>query len=198
MKSLVTFLLFVLVGFVSAQNIAINTDGSSPDPSALLELKSDNRGLLMPRMTTDLRDAIVSPAEALLIYNTDTDCLNVYDTASYSWRSYCPDTPPVSSCPAGMVDFVSFAVEDTLRPLETFYLASMICKNLGSRSRLCSPFELYQVCVSGIDPSMSSFDEWTNDFVDGEVILVRESTGCSNSYSKHYSEPTQFRCCCEY
>ena len=40
--------------------------------SAVLELESTNKGLLLPRLTTLQRDAIVLPAEGLVIYNTTT------------------------------------------------------------------------------------------------------------------------------
>jgi hypothetical protein len=40
------------------------------NPSAVLELESTNKGLLMPRMTSDQRDLIVSPAIGLMIFNT--------------------------------------------------------------------------------------------------------------------------------
>jgi hypothetical protein len=54
---------------------------SAPNASALVELRSTTKGLLLPRMTTTERDAIGSPAAGLLIYNTTTGKLNVYTTA---------------------------------------------------------------------------------------------------------------------
>lgn len=54
---------------------------SAPNASALVELRSTTKGLLLPRMTTTERDAIGSPAAGLLIYNTTTAKLNVYTTA---------------------------------------------------------------------------------------------------------------------
>lgn len=44
---------------------------SSPDASAQLEVASVSRGLLMPRMTMAQRNAIVSPATSLMVYQTD-------------------------------------------------------------------------------------------------------------------------------
>ena len=54
---------------------------SAPAASAIVELSSTTKGLLLPRMTTTERDAIGSPAAGLLIYNTTTAKLNVYTTA---------------------------------------------------------------------------------------------------------------------
>ncbi|MFT6026868.1 MAG: hypothetical protein ACI8P5_001123, partial [Bacteroidia bacterium] len=43
-------------------------------------LKSTSQGMLTPRMTIAERDAIVSPADGLLIYNTTTDSFNFYQS----------------------------------------------------------------------------------------------------------------------
>ena len=56
---------------IFAQNVAINSDGSAPDASAMLEVKSTTKGLLPPRMTEAQRDAIGTPATGLIIYCTD-------------------------------------------------------------------------------------------------------------------------------
>jgi len=52
--------------------IAINEDNSVPDPSAMLDIKSINKGFLAPRMSTTQRNGIASPATGLLIYQTDS------------------------------------------------------------------------------------------------------------------------------
>jgi len=57
---------------ISAQSVAINNDGSVPDNSAILDLKSGSKGLLIPRMTLAQKNALVLPAKGLLIYQTDT------------------------------------------------------------------------------------------------------------------------------
>ena len=51
--------------------VAINTDGNNPDTSAGLDVKFDNKGLLVPRMTRIQRTAIASPAEGLMVYCTN-------------------------------------------------------------------------------------------------------------------------------
>jgi len=63
----------ILIGLVYASDaqVAISPDGSSPDGSAMLEVKSTDKGFLPPRMTANQRNAISSPAEGLLIYQTD-------------------------------------------------------------------------------------------------------------------------------
>ena len=54
-----------------AQNVAINEDGSLPDASAILDIKSGNKGILIPRMSTADRELIVGP-KGLMVYDTTT------------------------------------------------------------------------------------------------------------------------------
>lgn len=53
--------------------------GASPVVTAKMEIASTTKGLLIPRMTTTERDAIVSPATGLLIYNITTLTLQDYN-----------------------------------------------------------------------------------------------------------------------
>ena len=79
---LMGWLCFVLSISLSAQ-VTINTDGSNADPSAILDLKSSEKGLLIPRMTTLERDAISNPAEGLLIYNTQANAFQYYKSPNW-------------------------------------------------------------------------------------------------------------------
>lgn len=83
MRIVVTFI-SILIGFnfCLAQNVAINEDGSPPDNSAMLDITSNNRGLLIPRMTEAQKNAIVQPATGLLIYQTDLDSGFYYNQGS--------------------------------------------------------------------------------------------------------------------
>lgn len=56
---------------LQAQNVGVNADGSTPDASAMLHVKSSDKGLLIPSMTAAQRAAIVLPATGLLVYQTD-------------------------------------------------------------------------------------------------------------------------------
>jgi len=42
----------VLFGIAVQAQVAINKDGTQPDASAMLDIKSTDGGLLIPRMTT--------------------------------------------------------------------------------------------------------------------------------------------------
>ena len=73
----------LIMWFLAAQTplsaqVAINTDASQPDGSAMLDIKSTARGLLIPRMTSTQRTAIATPADGLMVYDITTKSLWVY------------------------------------------------------------------------------------------------------------------------
>lgn len=70
-KALVLLSFLFLIVTARTQSLAINTDGSPADASALLDVKSTSKGFLPPRMTAAQRTAIFSPANGLLVYQTD-------------------------------------------------------------------------------------------------------------------------------
>jgi hypothetical protein len=67
---LVTSLL-LSAGMTFAQGVGINADGTTPDNSAMLDIKSTDKGLLIPRITATQRTLINNPAPGLMVYQTD-------------------------------------------------------------------------------------------------------------------------------
>ncbi len=65
--------------------VGINT--STPNASAAMDIVSTEKGILLPRMTTVQKSAIVAPAEGLLVYDTTLRCIaqNAGSTASPAW-----------------------------------------------------------------------------------------------------------------
>ncbi len=73
MKKYIALLAALLPLALMAQ-VKISQTPGSPDPSAILEVESTTKGLLLPRMTTAQMQAISNPAKGLLLFNT-TDSL---------------------------------------------------------------------------------------------------------------------------
>ena len=67
---IVKYILFFNIA-LAQQGVAITTDGSSPDNSAILDIKSNSKGVLIPRLSGLQKNSIVSPALGLMIYQTD-------------------------------------------------------------------------------------------------------------------------------
>lgn len=77
MKKAFIFLQCILItGSTYAQNVGIGT--TSPAASAKLEINSNSKGFLMPRMTEGERNNMTNPADGLLIFNLTTGTINFY------------------------------------------------------------------------------------------------------------------------
>ncbi|MFD2824668.1 hypothetical protein ACFS5M_13380 [Lacinutrix iliipiscaria] len=62
-----------------------------PDDSAMLDITSTDKGLLVPRMTTAQKAAISSPADGLMVFDTDQNAFSFFDGSN--WRNLRSDTP---------------------------------------------------------------------------------------------------------
>lgn len=69
------------------KNGQVGINVASPDQSAKLQINSTTQGFLPPKMTTLQRDAIVTPIDGLVVYNTDDKCLN--QRRNTEWQSLC-------------------------------------------------------------------------------------------------------------
>ena len=63
------YLLILFISFINSAQTGIGT--TVPDSSAKLEIASTGKGLLIPRMTSTQRGLITTPANGLLVYQTD-------------------------------------------------------------------------------------------------------------------------------
>ncbi len=71
MKTNITLMTLILAGAMSLNaQVGVNADGSAPASSAMLDVKSTTKGVLIPRMTYTQRKAITAPAAGLLIFQT--------------------------------------------------------------------------------------------------------------------------------
>jgi hypothetical protein len=103
MKKLFTIsLLTLLMGISSfAQNMGVNT--TTPHATAMLDVVSNNKGFLPPRMSAAARDSIVSPAAGLIIYCTTSNCLNFFNGTD--WVELCGSLAPSAFvCGATFID----------------------------------------------------------------------------------------------
>jgi len=97
-----TFLFLVSFSFivnidVYAQSVSINTDGSVPDASAMLDIKSTTSGILIPRMTEAQRGGIntTGTPTGVLIYQTDGAVPGFYYYNGTAWQNLFGGSVPV-------------------------------------------------------------------------------------------------------
>ena len=100
MKKIYISILILFVGMYSlTAQVGIGT--TDPNANAVLDIVSTTQGVAFPRMSTALRTGIALPAQGLLVFDTDLDCLMVNVAAgTHSWEclgSAPPPTNPVGS-----------------------------------------------------------------------------------------------------
>lgn len=84
-KNILTWLILSCIGYQAyAQSLAVNTTGAAANASAMVDITSTTKGLLIPRMLQSERDLISSPATGLMIYQTN-NTQGVYQYNGTSW-----------------------------------------------------------------------------------------------------------------
>ena len=78
-------LLIVLMAISANAQVAINNDNSSAVSSAMLDVKSTTKGILIPRMTSGDRNFIGTPVDGLLVYDITTNSFWFYDNGNGGW-----------------------------------------------------------------------------------------------------------------
>jgi len=91
-------------------NVGIGT--TSPDVSALLDVSSNAKGFLPPRMTTTERNAIASPATGLMIFNATDGQFQYYTGTAWAGVGYSVPTGTIAAfatttCPAGWTEYTA-------------------------------------------------------------------------------------------
>jgi len=72
--SFISLLLLILFTYNNLYpQVVISTSGETPDPSSMLDVKSTDKGILIPRMSETERNAISNPAHGLMVFQTDVE-----------------------------------------------------------------------------------------------------------------------------
>jgi hypothetical protein len=86
-KLYVVFFLVASTTILHAQSVGIGTN--TPNASAQLDVQSTNKGLLVPRMTTSLRQSILNPAKGLLVFDSTAKQFYYHDGSG--WQFLIPN-----------------------------------------------------------------------------------------------------------
>ncbi len=76
----------IIAGYTLTAQVAVNTDGSNADNSAMLDVKSNSKGILIPRVTQADIEAINNPANGLMVFNNDVGKLYIYISSEFKWK----------------------------------------------------------------------------------------------------------------
>ncbi|MCE2823004.1 MAG: fibrobacter succinogenes major paralogous domain-containing protein [Saprospiraceae bacterium] len=76
-KTIIQWAMAVLLTAPLSLSGQVVVGGETPDPSAILDIQSTDKGFLWPRLSTTERNSLGSPAKGLLILNTNTLCIEI-------------------------------------------------------------------------------------------------------------------------
>ncbi|MBD99313.1 MAG: hypothetical protein CMO34_05670 [Verrucomicrobia bacterium] len=154
---------------VAQNQVGINT--TNPHSSSVLEAFSNNKGVLIPRMTSVQRRNIVSPADGLWVYETNTN--SYWYSVSGNWVEF------VSG--GGLLDGIGDSDADTR------IFAEFTLDNDQLRFYLAGP-EIYRYRVGRIDVlNTGNTILWgqesglNDDLSDNRNVFLGRSAGRSNS-----------------
>lgn len=161
---LITFFLsFTPVILISQVNIGTN---QPPHSAATLELSGNQGGLLLNRLSTQERNALPNPVPGIMIYNTDSDCLEMY-YASGGWvkvRCGCTSFPDPSIIAPISIGVNQATLFQSVTPNATYQWT-------------------FQSATPGTSTAQNPTTTWTSIGSYVVKLTVTDSLGCSDSSS---------------
>ena len=117
------FISLCLPTFAQTDNVGIGT--SNPDGSALLDLSSNNKGILIPRLSTTERLAINQPALGLQVFDTTLSQFWFYN--GNVWQALVPSAQ--TNLLISALDAVTAPANSNENQLLTYFLAASTLNN---------------------------------------------------------------------
>jgi hypothetical protein len=152
-KSLVMLMLSMMIGVLSYSQVGISNESGTPDPSAMLDVRSNAKGFLPPRVTMQQMIQIDDPADGLMVYCITDGKLYVFASTPGQWKEVafgpgtvqpfaCGMTMNVVHAPAGGVAPISKTVGyGTVTGIAGEPSKCWITRNLGADMQATSFFD---------------------------------------------------------
>lgn len=110
--SFLSFFLFLVVSFSIAQSVGIGTN--NPSNAAILDIQSNSKGLLIPRLTSAQRKAIQNPESGLIVFDIDKRAVFLYEDNQWGQLSFkrtdVMEQMPITASDIASNDQFGFAV----------------------------------------------------------------------------------------
>lgn len=131
---ILTFFFFLSFSTISIGQVKIGGNPKeNPHPSAVLELKSTDKGLLLPRLTEQQMLAIKEPANALVVYNSDKKALWIYSSDQLQWMPLLQQEVPMLATASDSCEWVYDSTTLRVFLLRGYPLGDSIYYNLARR-----------------------------------------------------------------
>ncbi|WP_276380307.1 hypothetical protein [Flavobacterium sp. H4147] len=201
-KDFKTFLAFFFILFSFASHAQIGIGTVTPNASSVLDITSTTQGMLTPRMTTVQRTAIATPADGLLVYDTDLKAFYFYSSGTSSWVA-------INSGVSPRLNFKRIKSTDNLAVV----LAAELAAGGGSKYVLNTntlyeingtivfnfPIDLNNAYIQGLDPNEDVIFRATGNIFEGSTgggiksVTLRAATGSVFNLSGAATENLIFR-----
>ena len=148
----VSMLFFLILATNVFAQVGIGT--VTPNASSVLDITSTTQGMLTPRMTTAQRTAIASPADGLMVYDTDIKAFHYYNSSTATWTV-------MNSATTGRLKFKRIRSNDVLATVlatelaagggAKYVLDSTIHYEINGLVTFDKPIDLNNASLIGID-----------------------------------------------
>ncbi|PQV46600.1 hypothetical protein CLV33_10998 [Jejuia pallidilutea] len=174
----------LLVFFISINcycQVGIGT--TNPDDSSILDVESTNKGVLVPRLTTAQRNAIVNPATSLLIFNTTTQQFefNSNNPTTPVWNSI-NDNPTVST---DANNIISSGTDNGAFLASTTYIGKFIITGTGSQTISGLPFQPSSIKFSA-HANVETYNINADNGVGNNNNTFQNAFGSMQGYATNY------------
>lgn len=165
----IIFLFCLLTSAFAFAQVGIGT--ATPDPSSMLDLQSNSQGLLAPRMTTLERTAIASPAESLLVFDTDAKGFYFYNSTTSAWIKLANDNSVKRTNYKLIKSAADLATELADGGGNNYLLNTNTYYEINGTITLAKPIDLNNAYISGVDPN--------EDILVTTTVVFKGNTGGS-------------------
>ncbi|SFC81417.1 hypothetical protein [Algibacter pectinivorans] len=160
MKFIVFALILLFSNFYSFSQVGIGT--TTPNDSAILDIESTDKGLLIPRLTTTQRNNITTPAPGLMIFNTSTN--------TFEFNSGTPGTPAWSK----------------LNPDSSVHIGKFIITGTGTQTVTGLPFEPSSIKFSA-HANVETYNLNSDNGVGNNSNTFQNAFGTTTGYATNYN-----------
>lgn len=161
-------MLFFFVTFLADAQIGIGT--TTPNASSVLDVTSTTQGMLTPRMTTVQRNAIATPADGLIVYDTDLKGFYYYSTGTSTWIA-------LVNSGTGRLNFKRIRSTDNLAVVlaaelaagggAKYVLNSNTLYEINGMIDLNFPIDLNNAYIQGLDPNEDMISRANGNIFEG-------------------------------
>ena len=146
---IILLVFFFFITIIGNAQIGIGT--VTPDASSVLDITSTTKGMLAPRMTTAQRNAITSPAESLMVFDTTEKSFYFYNAATTSWTKLLSESVGVRNNYKLIKSVADLAPELAAGGGSSYLLNTNTYYEINGTIILAAPINLNNAYVSGAD-----------------------------------------------